>query len=403
MQFLANWLHVAGEDWHDRVAGWVAGTGCDAWVVQREVSDPVEYVQPVAARRVRGRSTRPGPQAWLDWFDAHKVEAVGFGLVTLRRVRPRRPGGPGGGAAPGARSRRSARRCRPGSTGRTGWPRTATACWTHRFARAPGLRLTQEADHDGDDWAVDRQVLALTDGLRWAEEVDPVALALVSGADGTVPLRDQLAVLAAAFDTPASRCSPRWPYRSWRTWSSAGFLIPPVTRYGDPVRAVVQTVEPGLGDGRRRGGRRDRGRSAGAGRGDPRRHRRRSPGRWPARCTSCASWTTTSRPRRRAAPLLVVSQFTLYADTRKGRRPSWSAAAPAEVAEPLVTRVRRRAARARRARWQTGRFRAHMLVESVNVGPRTVLLETSDRRAHARTAHDARVASRRPDRLLTGT
>ncbi len=74
------------------------------------------------------------------------------------------------------------------------------------------------------------------------------------------------------------------------------------------------------------------------------------------------------------APLLVVSQFTLYGDARKGRRPTWSAAAPAEVAEPLVTAFVA-ALRERGAAVQTGRFRAHMLVESVNVGPRTVWLE----------------------------
>ncbi len=74
------------------------------------------------------------------------------------------------------------------------------------------------------------------------------------------------------------------------------------------------------------------------------------------------------------APLLVVSQFTLYGDARKGRRPTWSAAAPAEVAEPLVTAFVE-ALRERGAPVQTGRFRAHMLVESVNVGPRTVWLE----------------------------
>ena len=74
------------------------------------------------------------------------------------------------------------------------------------------------------------------------------------------------------------------------------------------------------------------------------------------------------------APLLVVSQFTLYGDTRKGRRPSWTAAAPAEIAEPLVTAFVE-ALRGRGAKVETGRFRAHMLVESVNVGPRTVLLE----------------------------
>ena len=75
-----------------------------------------------------------------------------------------------------------------------------------------------------------------------------------------------------------------------------------------------------------------------------------------------------------AAPVLVISQFTLYGDARKGRRPTWAAAAPAEIAEPLVTAFAE-ALRSRGAHVATGQFRAHMLVESVNVGPRTLLLE----------------------------
>jgi D-tyrosyl-tRNA(Tyr) deacylase len=74
------------------------------------------------------------------------------------------------------------------------------------------------------------------------------------------------------------------------------------------------------------------------------------------------------------APVLVVSQFTLYGDARKGRRPTWAGAAPAEVAEPLVEAFAQ-ALRDRGATVATGRFRTRMLVESVNVGPRTVLLE----------------------------
>lgn len=74
------------------------------------------------------------------------------------------------------------------------------------------------------------------------------------------------------------------------------------------------------------------------------------------------------------APILVVSQFTLYADTAKGRRPSWNAAAPAQVAEPLVSAFAD-ALRALGAQVETGRFGAHMRVELVNDGPVTVLLE----------------------------
>lgn len=74
------------------------------------------------------------------------------------------------------------------------------------------------------------------------------------------------------------------------------------------------------------------------------------------------------------APLLVVSQFTLYGDARKGRRPTWNNAAPAEVAEPIFQAYVENL-RARGATVETGRFRTHMLVESVNVGPNTLLLE----------------------------
>src|SRR6185295_16425325 len=83
--FLANWLHVTGEAWEDRIAGWLAGTGLDAWIIQREVSDPVGYVNLWLADAAADPAAQPQEAAaWLDWFDANKIEAVGLGLVTLR-------------------------------------------------------------------------------------------------------------------------------------------------------------------------------------------------------------------------------------------------------------------------------------------------------------------------------
>ena len=75
------------------------------------------------------------------------------------------------------------------------------------------------------------------------------------------------------------------------------------------------------------------------------------------------------------APMLVISQFTLYADTAKGRRPSWSAAAKGDVAEPLVQTVIDEL-RALGATVATGVFGADMQVELVNDGPVTLVLES---------------------------
>jgi methylase of polypeptide subunit release factors len=201
MQFLANWLHVAGEDWSDRVAGWVAGTGLDAWIIQREVSDPIGYVNLWLADASEDRMTQPArAAAWLDWFDANKIEGVGLGLVTLRA---------GGHDDPAVRVE-DLRQAVEQPLGahvepwfhRQDWlrGRSAEALLGARLVAADGLQLNQEATLGPDGWQVDRQLLVLTDGLRCVEQVDPLVLALVSACDGSVALRDQLDVLAAAHE-----------------------------------------------------------------------------------------------------------------------------------------------------------------------------------------------------------
>ena len=88
LQVLANWAHVRGEDWTDRVGAWVASTGCDAHVVQREVLDPYAYIEIwLADAGLAGSPNYPDRyREWCDYFDRLRIEAVGLGWLVLRNV-----------------------------------------------------------------------------------------------------------------------------------------------------------------------------------------------------------------------------------------------------------------------------------------------------------------------------
>ena len=82
--------------------------------------------------------------------------------------------------------------------------------------------------------------------------------------------------------------------------------------------------------------------------------------------------------RETGGQVLLISQFTLYASTRRGRRPSFKDAAPAEVAEPLFERSAA-LLREQGLKVETGRFQQHMMVQLVNDGPVTIMLDSADR------------------------
>jgi methylase of polypeptide subunit release factors len=93
-QFLANWQHVEGKDWQDRLRSWVP-RGCDAWIVQREVQDITQYAElwlrDAGDHRGDPAEYQARYDAWLDEFEARKVKAVGFGWITLRRTAAAEP------------------------------------------------------------------------------------------------------------------------------------------------------------------------------------------------------------------------------------------------------------------------------------------------------------------------
>jgi methylase of polypeptide subunit release factors len=202
-QLLANWLHVRGTDWTERLDGWLSGTGCDALVVQRELQDPAEYV----ALWLRDSGDDHDPDGsvyaglydeWLEWFADHDVEAVGFGVISLRRNGSDRPV--------------VSIENHPQPVEQPLGP--ALGSWLQRAARlrdlsdeallhmaltvADDVRLEQRAS-PGDGWEVDAQTLLQEGGLRRRAGIDELGLALVAGCTGAASVAGLLDVLASAY------------------------------------------------------------------------------------------------------------------------------------------------------------------------------------------------------------
>lgn len=203
-QLLANWLHVRDHEWEDRLRGWLEGTGCDALVVQRELQDPAQYAA-LWLRDSGDDSDASGDlyaslyDDWLEWFEAHDVEAIGFGVISLRRndssdpvvsveehqQQVDHPLGPTLGAW---LTRAAALR-----------DLSDEALLHTALTVDDDVRLEQRAQ-PGEGWEVVAQTLLQETGLRRRAGIDELGLMLVAGCTGHEPLRALLTILASSFD-----------------------------------------------------------------------------------------------------------------------------------------------------------------------------------------------------------
>jgi SAM-dependent methyltransferase len=195
---LVNWLHVEDEDGDARVRSWLEGTGCDGWVVQRELAAPEDYVTAWL------RDTDEGPHfdelydEWVDWFHARRVEAVAFGVLALRR-----------------RTSGQAKVVLD-EVDQLVAPTWGEEVLDH-FARLDALdgdvldrawrlrddvRLHQVAERDDEGWMVESQRLQQSRGLRWTGGTDEHGAALLAACDGTMPLRTLFQLLAVGAGIP---------------------------------------------------------------------------------------------------------------------------------------------------------------------------------------------------------
>jgi methylase of polypeptide subunit release factors len=204
-QLLANWLHVGGRPWQERIGEWLAVSGCDAWAVQRDVQDPAEYAEMWLRDSCEAGTPeyRERYDAWLDHFEQQGVTGIGFGWISLHRsgadhptvrVEDVRHGvqQPVGGYVD--KIFRGLRDARDFSTG-------------FSTDRSAGLLRTVAGvvqEQIGPPGAPDpeRIVLRQTQGLRRAAGVGTIEAALAGVCDGTLPLEPLLGAIAQLLELP---------------------------------------------------------------------------------------------------------------------------------------------------------------------------------------------------------
>lgn len=202
-QILANWAHHSDAAWQDGLEEWFAGQPLDAWVVQRELVDPSEYVEMWLADA--GLASAPDYvgryDAWLDWFAEVGIEAVGFGWLSMRKTT----------AAPVRLFEEwTGEIAPPVGPAVAAWGRRADllrglgdeALLGYAFRQAPDLveetRGPVGAEHP------ESIVLRLQQGVRRARQVDTVEAGLVSASEGDLTAGQILDALASLLDHEAA-------------------------------------------------------------------------------------------------------------------------------------------------------------------------------------------------------
>jgi len=204
-QLLANWAITADTPWVERIEAWLAGSGCDAWVWQREIAGPAEYV----SLWLRDAGERPGSDRWrvrytewLDWMQAAGIVAVGMGAITVWNT----------GRADPVVTCEDVRHAveQPAGAAIAAWlPRqhwlrdtSDAALLDARLRHAEDVVRTRSDLLGTQGWATEVEQVRLSRGMRWELETDEAIAGLIAACDGRTALRVPLTVLAAVNDVP---------------------------------------------------------------------------------------------------------------------------------------------------------------------------------------------------------
>lgn len=227
-QILCNWAHFRGQDWRQRLARWVEGTGCDAWVLRSDTLDAGAY----AAKWIR-HTERDAPERfadrfrqWTEYYARAGIEAISGGLMTLRRRQgrnwfraddaPTKMRGPAGQSV---------------ARGFALWDFLQQypddeALRQVVLRRSPDCRLTQVLAPCDEGWRVEQMEMTLQRGLAYSGAVDPYLAHLTARCDGKRTVHQLLTELAQATGEDLATLAPAC-LRVIRHLIAQGFLLPP--------------------------------------------------------------------------------------------------------------------------------------------------------------------------------
>ncbi|HUT32668.1 MAG TPA: class I SAM-dependent methyltransferase [Planctomycetota bacterium] len=240
-QILCNWAHVRGQDWRERLAAWIEGTGCDAWVMRSDTLEAAAY----AAKWIR-HTERDAPDAqarrfeeWVAYYERHQVEAVSGGLVILRRrssgtnwVRlddaPEKMLGPAGEDIARAFELHDFLDA----------TRDDQVLLAQRLRVSPDARLHQTLEPASEAWQLAQSEIRLHRGLAYAGNADPCLSTILGQCNGQRPLGEALHGLAALLGEDDAKVIPA-ALDIVRRLIERGFLLPDTIPFPDAPRDSI--------------------------------------------------------------------------------------------------------------------------------------------------------------------
>jgi hypothetical protein len=210
-QICCDWVHISGADWKERLAGWFAGSGCDAWVLRTATHAAADYARMWV--RDTEHETEEGSallyDEWVSYYQAKHVEAVSTGLIAMRRASGRAnwlridemPDGSGGPVGESVAAGFELRDY-------LDTVRSDQALLGEKLRVSPRVRLEEICEPAGGSWRVASASIRLVRGIAYSSPVDLRLAGLVARCDGQRPVRDLLAELAATTNSDLEKITP---------------------------------------------------------------------------------------------------------------------------------------------------------------------------------------------------